>query len=230
MGIFSRLNTVIRSNLNALVDQAEDPEKLIQQTVIDLEAELKRARRELVTTLGASKRLDKKSAELDEEIEGWEKKAVLALEQDDEDLAREALRRKQRLSKEAQRVREQAAQAATAADEMRSTLERVEEKLEDLKARRSALAAQVRQARQAPPTTAAGRFGGGTFDELERMTGRIDQLDAEVEAHQALTEVEGVLEGPGRADVEARFRALEKNTASDAVEDELQALKRKLGG
>src|SRR5690606_9846239 len=113
MSIFGRLNQVIKSNLNSLVDQAEDPEKLIGQTVIDMEAELKKARREIVTTLGTSKRLDKRALELDAEAAGWEEKAVLALRAGDEPLAREALLRKARATAEAGRVRGQAAQQAT---------------------------------------------------------------------------------------------------------------------
>ncbi len=88
MGIFSRMNTVIKSNLNALVDKAEDPEKLISQTVIDMKAEVKRAKRDLVTTLGVAKRLDKEAAEVAEEVKSWEKKAVLALKSGDDTLAR----------------------------------------------------------------------------------------------------------------------------------------------
>ncbi|MBC7171851.1 MAG: PspA/IM30 family protein [Polyangiaceae bacterium] len=226
MGIFGRLTNVIKSNLNALVDQAEDPEKLIGQTVLDMEAELKKARRELVTTLGTAKRLEKKAVELGEEAAGWEEKAVLALRSGDEELAREALRRKTRTLKEAENVRAQAAQQASAGDAMKDTIERVERKIDDLKARKGTLAAQVRRAREAPPEVAgvsSSRFGSETFDELERMTSRIDQLDAEVEVHQ-------VLEDPKRADVDARFRKLERSATDDTVDDELAALKRKLEG
>ena len=60
MGIFSRFNRVLKSNLNSMLDKAEDPAKLIDQTIIEMEKELKEARKELVQTLGASKRLDKK--------------------------------------------------------------------------------------------------------------------------------------------------------------------------
>ncbi len=226
MGIFSRLNTVIKSNLNALVDAAEDPEKLISQTVIDMKSEMKKAKRELVTTLGNAKRLEKKRIELEEDVADWEEKAVLALENGDDDLAREALRRKRRMTKEAERVRTQAAQAATAAEEMKSTLERLDEKVDDLEARKTSLAAQVRRTREAPSTEplapGGSRFGSETFDELDRMAGRIDQLDAEVEAHQ-------LLEDPARADVDARFRALERDSGDGEVEDELAALKAKLG-
>lgn len=223
MGIFSRLNTVIKSNLNALVDKAEDPEKLIGQTVIDMKAEMKRAKRELVSTLGAAKRLDKEAKELEEEAKDWERKAVLALKTDDEQLAREALRRKAKATKKAQEVRQRADQQATTAESMKDTLDKLEQKIEDLEARKSSLASQVRKAREVPgDSPGSSRFGSDTFDELERMSGRIDELDAEVEAHAVLDD------GVDKADLDARFAKLERSTGDDAVEDELAALKSKL--
>ena len=149
-----------------------------------------------------------------------ERKAVVALEQDDEDLAREALRRKARTLKEAQNVRARAAEHATTAEAMKAQLERIEEKLDDLKTR------QKTQARTEPRTagSAAGeRLGGGAFSELERMADHIDQLDAEVEAHELLGD-------PKRAELDARFRALESERGDEGIEDELAALKAKLGG
>lgn len=225
MGIFSRMNNVIKSNLNALVDKAEDPEKLIGQTVLDMEAEVKRAKKDLVSTLGTAKRLIKKAKEHEDEAASWEEKAVLALKQNDEELAREALRRKMRAKTQAEDVKQQAAAAESAADEMKATLERVEAKIDELKNKKGTLAAQVRRAREAPSTEAGGS-GGGRFqsealNELDRMTGRINQLEAEVEAAN-------VLDDPRRADVDARFRALEKSSKGGAVEDELAALKSKL--
>ncbi|MFW2390111.1 MAG: PspA/IM30 family protein [Polyangiales bacterium] len=226
MGIFNRLNRVIKSNLNALVDAAEDPDKMIGQTVADMKSALKRARKDLIETMGSAKRLDKKEQELEEEAAGWEEKAILALERDDDDLAREALRRKARTLKEAQSVRARAAQQATAADAMRAQLERIEEKLDDLKARQTTLAAQVRQARSEqtdPAQASSDRLGGGAFSDLERMADQIDQLDAEVEAHE-------ILDDPERKGLDARFRALESEEGEEDVDDELAALKAKLGG
>jgi phage shock protein A len=223
MGIFSRMNTVIKSNLNALVDKAEDPEKLISQTVIDMKAEVKRAKRDLVTTLGVAKRLEKEAAEVAEEVKSWEKKAVLALKSGDDTLAREALRQKQRAAKKHEEVKARAAQQLTMAEEMKDALERIEAKIQDLEARKTALASQVRKAREAPGGMSGGsRYGSDSFDELERMAGRIDQLDAEVETHSILDD------GPSKADLDARFRALEKTTGDVAVDDELAALKRSL--
>ena len=226
MGIFSRLNRVIKSNLNALIDQAEDPDKMIGQTVTDMKSALKRARKDLIEALGSAKRLDKKERDLEQEAVDWEQKAILALEQDNDDLAREALRRKARAHREAKNVRAQAAAQATAADAMKAQLERIEEKLDDLKARQKTLAAQVRQARTEQPDpalTSGDRLGGGAFADLERMADQIDQLDAEVEAHE-------VLDDPKRAAMDARFRALGSEEGDDDVDDELAALKSKLGG
>lgn len=223
MAIFDRFNRVLKSNLNSLVDRAEDPGKLIDQTVIDMESELKRARQDLVTQLGTAKRLEKKVAEAQEEVTAWENKAVLALRAGDEDLAREALKMKQRAKQAADNTRKQADGAASAATQLQSTLETIEKKIEDLKARKTVLAAQVRRAREGSNAEGSARFGGGTLDELEHLSGRIDQLEAEVEAAD-------VLDDPHRASVDARFRELEKKSGGAVVEDELSALKKRLEG
>lgn len=223
MGIFDRMNRVVKSNLNSLVESAEDPGKLIEQTVIDLEAELRKAKGDLVTQLGTAKRLAKKVEEAEQEVVGWENKAVLALKAGDEDLAREALRMKQSAKKTKDNLERQAGTAASEASKLESTIETVEQRVEDLKARKATLAAQVRSARETS-ATGGGRFGGGALGELDRLTGKIDQLEAEVEASSVLDE------DPKRAEVEARFRALEKKSGGVVVEDELAALKKKLEG
>jgi phage shock protein A len=226
MGILSRLNRVIKSNLNALIDQAEDPDKLIGQTVADMKSALSRARKELIEAMGSAKRLEKKEKDLQEQAVEWERKAILALERDDEDLAREALRRKARTIKEAQNVRARAAQQATTADAMKAQLERIEEKLDDLRARQKTLAAQVRQARTQPVDSGGAvgeKLGGGAFSDLERMADQIDQLDAEVEVHR-------LLDDPNRAELDARFKALDSKDNEVGIDDELAALKAKLGG
>ena len=226
MGIFSRLNRVIKSNLNALIDQAEDADKMIGQTVADMKSALKRARKDLIEAMGSAKRLENKEKDLEQEAADWEQKAILALERDDEDLAREALRRKSRTLREARNVRARVAEQTSAANAMKAQLERIEEKLDDLKARQKTLGAQVRRARsqQPDPTRPTGdRLGGGAFSDLERMADQIDQLDAEVEAHQ-------LLEDPKSAELDARFSALESEEGDDEVNDELAALKAKLGG
>ncbi|HHH30155.1 MAG TPA: hypothetical protein ENK57_17680 [Polyangiaceae bacterium] len=220
MGIFSRFNRVLKSNINALVDKAEDPAKLIDQTVREMESELKSAKKELVQTLGTAKRLDKKKAELEDEVARWEDKAVLALKAGDDDLAREALRFKQKATREADEAANRAAEAERAAFEMKDTLDEIENKIDDLKARKGSLAAKVRRARQDPnDSSITGR--GGAIGDLERLAGRIDKLESEVEAHD-------VLDDPRDRDFDARFRALERSQGTTQLDDELEALKRRL--
>ncbi len=225
MGIFSRLNRVIKSNLNALIDTAEDPEKMIGQTIDDMQAGIKKAKRELVQTLGNAKRLTKKADELDKEATSWEEKAVMALKEEDEALAREALRRKTKSRQEADRVRQQADQQTQAAEGMKDSVARFEEKIDELKSRKTTLASEVRRSREAPgvPATSADRFGSETFSELERMAGSIDQLDAEVEVQSAL---DG--DGMSQTDFDARFHKLEKSGSGGKLDDELAELKKKL--
>lgn len=220
MGIFSRFNRVLKSNLNNLMDNAEDPAKLIDQTIIEMESELKTAKKELVQTLGTAKRLEKKKVELEEEVARWEDKAVLALKAGDEQLAREALKMKQKATRQAEDAARQSATQEKAAFEMKDTLEEIESKIEDLKARKSTLAAKVRRARQGPDELGtSGR--GGAIGDLERLSGRIDTLEAEVEAHD-------VIDDPETRDVEARFRELERKAGRTQLDDELEALKRRL--
>lgn len=221
MGIFDRMNRVVKSNLNSLVESAEDPGKLIEQTIIDLEAELKRAKGDLVTQMGTAKRLDKKVIEAEEEVVGWENKAVLALKAGDEDLAREALRMKQKAKQGKENLLKQANTAASEAQKLQSTIENVEQRVEDLKAKKATLAAQVRAAREGG---GGARLGGGSLGELDRLTSKIDQYEAEVEASSVIDD------DPKRAEIEARFRALEKKSGGAVVEDELAALKKKLEG
>jgi phage shock protein A len=223
MGLFDRFNRVLKSNLNALIDRAEDPGKLIEQTILDMEAEVKKAKKDLVTQLGTAKRLEKKVQDHAEEIKGWEDKAVLALRAGDEQLAREALKMKQKVRQTMENVQRQADAAAASARQLQQTLEQIEAKIEDLKARKGTLAAQVRRARETGLGASGGRFGSEALDGLDQLAGRIDQLEAELEAAN-------VLEDPDRARVEARFRELERKHGGAAVDDELEALKRKLEG
>lgn len=223
MGIFSRFNQVLKSNVNALLDSAEDPDKMLSQHIDDMEAELKKAKQELVSTLGTVKRLEKKREELLADAKSWEDKAILALKSNDEVLAREALRWKTKSEKEASDVTAQSAAQATAADQMKGTLERVEAKIAEMKNRKGTLAAQIRQSRSGSADLGAPKQGGA-FDELSRMTDKLEQYEAEVEAH-------AVLDDTRRAEVDAKFRDLERNVGTAGpVDDQLAALKRKLEG
>jgi len=222
MGILGRMSQVIKSNLNSLIDKAEDPEKMIEHTIDEMGSEIKKARKEVISTVAAEKGMAKKRDEHLAEAQSWEDKAMLALKANDEELAREALRRKGKSKAEADRVEEARRGQDAYAMELKSALEQLENKVEDLKLRKQTIASQVRQARTAPERAggSASRFGSKSLEDLDRMSTKIEAFEAEAEAQAAI-------EDPKRPDLDRRFAELEKETG---VDDELAALKKKLGG
>src|SRR5579863_3043320 len=102
MGIFDRMGKVIQSNLNSLLDRAEDDRKLIELNLDEMEAQIKAGHQEVVQAIAAEKQLRKKADELKADVERWDRRAELALKSGDEALAREALKQKKRVSAEAE--------------------------------------------------------------------------------------------------------------------------------
>ncbi|MCA9624781.1 MAG: PspA/IM30 family protein, partial [Myxococcales bacterium] len=130
MGIFDRMGRVISSNLNSLLDKAEDPGKSLDLTITEMGDSLRSAKKEIVTALGTQKVLGKKVDELDAEVEKWERRAELALKSEDEDLAREALKQKKRTIAERDRAEAQRAEQRGVVLTMKREMERMEQKLE----------------------------------------------------------------------------------------------------
>ena len=143
MGIFDRMGRVISSNFNALLDKADDPKKSIEQTLLEMKEQVRAGRQEVVRAVAAEKQLRQKTGELDAEVEKWSKRAELAVQHDDDDLAREALMQKKRVTAERDRAEALRAEQRGAALEMKAELERMEQKLEEIQAKKSTIIAQV---------------------------------------------------------------------------------------
>ncbi len=238
MGIFDRMGRVISSNLNALLDKAEDPKKSLDLMISEMSDQLRAAKREIVQGLGAEKVLGKKVDEIDEEAEKWERRAELALKSNDESLAREALKQKKRLVTERDRAEALRAEQRGVVLNMKREMERMEAKLEELKARKNTIANEISRARKGGGAESLGASGpgGGAFEEFRRMESKIDHQRSEVEAH---SEIEQALRGDGMSDMEleAKFAALEGGRGSsgaggsgggDELDDEIARLKQKL--
>ncbi len=221
MGMLDRLGRAIKSNLNSIIDKAEDPAKMIAQTIEEMQDELKKARADLVSSLATVKQLEKKLKDQTEESANWEKRAMLALEHGDDELAREALRRKKKAEGDAadtDRTREQQAAYVT---ELKATIDQLERKVEELKARKNTLASQVGNARAATGNTSLGGSNTGAVGRLREMQDKIESMEAEAEATELLVD-------PKKADLEERFRKLERGETTDSLEDELATLKNRL--
>jgi phage shock protein A len=238
MGIFDRMGRVISSNFNAVLDKAEDPRKSIELTLSEMADQIRAAREEVVRGVAAEKQLRTKVQTLDEEAEKWGKRAELAVKHGDDDLAREALLQKRRVTGERDRAEALRAEQRSAALEMKAELERMEHKLKEFEAKKGTLAARAEQAKAGPEGLGAPAVGGRAFGEFRRMEEQIEGVEAAFSAQREVEEALGGGRGPGgmtRAEVEAKFRALEHGGAPDTpgtpkseVDEELQQLKKRI--
>jgi phage shock protein A len=244
MGIFDRMGKVIQSNLNALLDKAEDDKKLIELNLDEMDGQIKAGHQEVVQAVAAEKQLKKKVDDLQSDVDKWDKRAELALKSGDEALAREALKQKKRVSQEMESVDKARAQQRDAALRMKEELERMKEKLAALKLRKGSIIARAQQSRGGSTAEQLGSKGGGAsaFDNFRRMEEKIEGREAE---GQAMAEVDDALgKGEKSEDLEAKFRELERQTGGGGggagagagggtgggsdIDDELAALKKRI--
>jgi phage shock protein A len=239
MGLFSRVAQVMSANFNALLDKAEDPRKSLDLTLVEMREQIALARKEVVSGVASEKQLKKKVEELDQEVEKWNGRAELAVKSNDDALAREALLQKRRAIGERDRAEALRGEQRASALEMKEALERMERKVKEFELRKGTIAARAEQAKAGGGVEALGKKGAGpgAFDEFRRMEDKIENAEHTVLAQ---SEVDSALDdrgpsGMSPAEVEAKFRALESGVgassaspAKSEVDDELQALKKKI--
>ena len=231
MGIFDRMGKVISSNVNSLLDRAEDDHKLIELHLDEMEEQLKRGRGEVVSAVAAEKQLRKKKEDLEKEVETWDKRAELALKSGDEALARDALRQKKRVSEAVLSAESARVESRDAALKMKSELSRMEDKLAELKMKKGTMIARAQNSRKGQRRVSASKGGSSAFDNFRKMEEKIEGREAQ---GAAMAEVEDALGNPAdKRDLEAKFRDLETSTASGKdgksdIEDELAALKKRV--
>jgi phage shock protein A len=218
MAILDRIATVIRSNLNALINQAEDPEKMLDQILIDMRQQLQEAKREVAVAIADEKRLAAQTEAGIDQVREWDRRAVLAVQREEDDLAREALRRKAEQEQLAASYKTQWEAQKTSTDNLKNALRALSEKIEEAARKKNLLIARQKraQAQKHIHEVMTGLSDTSAFEAFDRMAARVDQMEA-----QAAATVEISQELSGET-TEQRFRALE---GSVDVEQELMALK-----
>jgi len=218
MGILGRLSSLIKSNVNDVIDSMQDPAKEIDQMVRDMEESARQARTEVAQCFGEEKRLQKRVADLEGEAEQWGKRAETAVRASDDGLAKEALRRK--AEKEAERAETQKSlqEQGVYAEQLAQALKALEARLKDIKLRQGTLRAKARGNKKGTPLSAKT----SAFDDFDRMAGRIDAVEAEAGLDEQL--------GGRSAESAAAERKLNELDAKSTVDDALAELKKKLGG
>src|SRR5258708_34284271 len=142
MAVLERVATLVRANLNDLIDRAEDPEKMIKQVILDMDNQLLQVKTQVAISMADQHLLQKKQAEQEDKSAEWMKKAELAVDKQQDDLARAALERYQSFTKLAERSAQQVADQRNQVHALRSALGQLEQKLTEARAKRDLLIAQ----------------------------------------------------------------------------------------
>jgi phage shock protein A len=219
MALLERVATLIRANLNDLVDKAEDPEKMIKQLILDMQNQLLQVKTQVAVTIADQHLLMKKRQEHEQSAEEWVRKAELAVTKGQDDLARAALERSMTARQTAESFAEQVTDQTAQVENLKTALRKLELKLAEARSKSDVLIAQHRRARALTRASQArlAMGDGSTTVALDRARNKVDHAEAVGHAKaQLLTD-----------DVDERFAALEKQ---DAVEKLLAELKARKGG
>ena len=215
MGVFTRLKDIITSNLNAMLDAAEDPDKLIRLMIQEMEDTLVEVKANCAGAIAARKRAERGVASAEAAIGVWEERARLAIEKGREDLAREAIRERRRLEELCKAHAQEASGCNEVVARYKEDIDAVEAKLTDARQRHRLLVERHRRARNHERTR-------GVIERVTRYDAvtKFDQLEQRIERMEAFQEIDPDLQKPS---LEEAFAALKE---SDAIEEELARLKR----
>ena len=219
MGLFDRLSRVVRANVNDLVSKAEDPEKVLEQAVIDMQEDLVQLRQAVARSIATQKRTEQQYNKNQSEANTWQQRAQLALSKGDENLAREALVRKKSFADTAASLKQQLDGQSNQVATLKRNLIALESKISEAKTKKDMLRARANAAKanrqlQDSMNNLGTSSAMGAF---ERMEDKVMQLEAESETAAEL----------GGTGIEQQFAALE---AGSGVDDELAAMKAQLSG
>lgn len=219
MGLFDRLSRVVRANINDLVSKAEDPEKVLEQAVIDMQEDLVQLRQAVARAIATQKRTEQQYNKNQSEANTWQQRAQLALSKGDENLAREALVRKKSFSDTAASLKAQLDQQSNNVSTLKRSLIALESKISEAKTKKDMLKARANAAKaQKQLQESMNNIGtSGAMGAFERMEEKVMQIEAESETAAEL----------GGAGIEQQFAALESGSG---VDDELAAMKAQLSG
>jgi phage shock protein A len=218
MGLFDRVNRLVRANLNDMVSKAEDPEKILEQALIDMQEDLVNMKQAVASAIATQRRTQQQYDSNQREADNWQKRAQLALQKGDESLAREALMRKKSFADSAAALKGQSDQQLAQVDLLKKNLIGLEGKIAEAKTKKDMLKARAAAAKanEQLQSTVSSMNTGSAMAAFERMEDKVLQMEAR---SQAAVELAGT-------GLEAQFLALE----STDVDDELAMMKAQMLG
>jgi phage shock protein A len=216
MGIFSRFTDIVNSNINSILDKAEDPEKMVRLIIQEMEDTLVEVRSASAKTLASKKEISSQISKMQNEAKDWKSKAELAISKDREDLARAALQEKKKCDEHARALSSELKVVDEQITKLQSEVGQLQDKLADAKTRQKAIILRqttVSSRLEVKKTLDSGKVDAamGRFEQYER---KIDDLESQVDAYDL-----------GKKTLADEFAELESD---EEIDDELAALKKKM--
>ncbi len=222
MGILDRLSTMFRSNINDLISRAENPEKMLNQLILDMKSQLAKAKQQVASAIADEKKLQADAEAERRQAEEWERRAMLAVQEGRDDLAKQALARYNEHLQGAQTLHETWLKHRAEMEQLKGQLRHLNDKIEEAKRKKNILIARAKraEAQQRIQETMSGLSDKSAFESFERMSEKIEATERKALAAAELQE-----EFAGDRLVQ-QFEALEYHGSAD---QQLLELKRKMG-
>lgn len=222
MGIFARIAKLLQSNINDLISGAEDPEKMLNQVVIDMSTQLLEAKKQVALSIADEKKLAKQAEQEAVNAAEWERRAMLAIRANDDALAKEALARKKEHDTLRASYQDQWQKQKASVDQLKLALRALNQKIEEAKRKKNLLIARKKraEAQKKIQETMTGLKNASAFETFDRMAKKVDQMEAEAEAHAELNE---------EASGDVLLHKLTQLEQTHGAEEDLLALKQKMG-
>ena len=211
MGIFDRFRRVVKSNLNDMISRAENPEKMLNQLIVDMNEQLIESKKSVASAIADEKKLERLMTQQVTQNEEWDRKARLALKAGKEDLAREALLRKQEYAGLAKQYQEQWQAQHASVEQLKQSLRGLQQKIEEAQRKKNLLIARAKraEAQKRIQATIGSMADNSAFAAFDKMATKVEQIEAEVDAMAELEDMSSKSD-----DIEKQFAALEGSSAN----------------
>ncbi|KAK7340383.1 hypothetical protein VNO77_21085 [Canavalia gladiata] len=218
MSLFSRFTRVIKSYANAIISAFEDPEKILEQAVLDMNNDLIKVRQATAQVLASQKQLENKYEAIQKASDDWYRRAQLALQKGDEDLARQALKRRKSYAENAAALKIQLEQQKNVADNLVSKTQLLESKIQEAKSKKDTLKARAQSAKTSTIVSemVSNISTSSALAAFDKMEEKVLTMEAQADALNQLT----------TDNLEGKFALLENSS----VDDDLAELKKELSG
>lgn len=221
MGIFSRTRDIIAANFNELLDQADDPAKMIRMIIMEMEETLVEVRASAARTIADQKEMHRHTVKLDRLQADWAEKAQLALSKDREDLARAALLEKKKAADMAEQLKTEIAVLDDALRAYEQDIAKLQNRLREARSRQSQIAARLESAENRVKLRSLM-----TNERVDEALTRFDQLERRVDYAEGRADALSIADGTAQPSLADEISALE---SSDKIDEELEEMKRALG-